>query len=275
MRRTYSTETKLNKQNAKVKGTNIISTDTVRGCANKCESCWARKNTRRSIEKFEIPVKVEKFIGRVNGDAWYRFGNQGDPGTDWKHSEKVVNDLKLKNFFGVTKLVTLKGFTGVFTNLQISVDPLNIIHFANTLKNIEILRKDFPQVKMVLRVRSCSTLDPEIQWMQESIVKFANTYGLPIMETRMRFDRKDSIQRYNLNPEDYFMSKGKQTKPVWGKKFLEGADKYYDCDLHGKKCLNCENCTSTWTNEQFSQEGEFIAPPGEEKDCPIPMEQAA
>ena len=260
MKETYGKEIRLNKQNNKVKGTTIRSTDTIRGCANKCESCWAKKNTCRTIEKFEVPVKVEKFVGKVSDTDWYRFGNQGDPGTDWKFSEKTVKKLNIKNHFVVTKLMTLKGFTGFFNNLQVSVDPLMEKHFWNTLKNVETILKKYPQVRIVLRVRSCSSYNLRILSLQNTVVTFANINRLPIMETRMRFNRKDSIEKYDLVKEDYFMSTGKQTKPVWGKRFIIGADKYYDCDLYGAKCKDCSNCTSTWTTKQFERKGDFIAP---------------
>ena len=204
-------------------------------------------------------MRVTKYIGKADDKSWYRFGTNGDPATSWKHSEKVINDLQPKNFFGVTKLQTLKGFTGIFKNLQVSVDPLNVKHFAKTLENVKTLLINYPDIRIVLRVRSCSTYSTSILELQDIAVKFANYYELPILETRVRFNRKDSIEKYNLCPNDYFMSSGKQTKPVWGKRFLVGVKKYYDCDLSGKKCKDCSNCTITWTQKQFKKKGAFIA----------------
>jgi len=255
----YKNEEKIHSQNTKMAGGNVMGVDPIKGCANKCESCLAKKNSLRVVN-FEKPVRITNFIGKPKDEFWYRFGTVGDPATDWKHSEKMGKQLNPKNFFAVTKLQSLKGFTGYFDKLQVSVDPLNERHFYKTLGNVEKILEKFPNVKIILRVRSISTIDLRLMMLQNEAVVFANLNNLPVMETRMRFNRKDSIQKYNLVKEDYFMSKGKQTKPNWGKKFIVGAKRYYDCDLYGAKCENCSNCTLPWTKEQFEKKGEFIAP---------------
>jgi len=255
----YKNEERINSQNNKMKGGNVMGSDTIKGCLNRCDSCLAKKNSCRVVH-FETPVKITNFKGKAKDDYWYRFGTAGDPGTDWKHSEKMVKEINPKKCFAVTKLLTLKGFTGFFENIQVSVDPLNEKHFYRTLSNVEKILKKFPKVKIILRLRSVSSTDLRLNMLQNEAVVFANLNNLPVMETRMRFNRKDSIEKYSLVKEDYFMSDGKQTKPVWGKRFIVGAKRYYDCDLYGAKCENCSNCTLPWTKEQFEKKGEFIAP---------------
>jgi len=274
MNKTYNDTVQINAQNEKVKGTNIHSSDTIRGCPNGCESCWAKRNSCRSIEHFEKPIKVNHFKGKVKQDDWYRFGNQGDPAIDWEHSEKVVKKLNIKKFFAVTKLLSLKGFTGYFKNLQVSVDPLNKTHFFRTLENVTKLMRDFPETRIVLRVRSCSTYDVGILILQDTIVKFANERGLPIMETRVRFNNKSAFEKYSLVKEDYHWNKG-YYRPKNGLIFLTGVERYYDCDLYGLKCKNCSNCTSTWEDVQFHKKGNFIAPHREKEKYHVPQKIAA
>jgi len=254
----YNNKVNRNKQNTKCLGSAIYNIDTSRGCTHNCESCYAKKSA--FTKEFTVPVRVEEFVGKRQDQAWYRIGNSGDPAFDWKHSEKLIKKNEFKKFFCVTKLQSIKGFTGFFENLQVSVDTLNEKHYQRTLDNIEKLLKKFPKVKIMLRIRSVSTTSLHLILLQQKAVDFANLYNLPVLETRVRFNRKDSIEKYQLDSTDYFMSKGKQTKPVWGKRFLTSAKKYYDCDLNGAKCENCGNCTQPWTDEQFEREGEFIAP---------------
>jgi len=260
MKETYGDYMSQNKQNTKCKGSAIYNIDTIRGCSHNCESCYAKKNSAKTIKNFSKPIKVEKFTGKRQDDIWYRIGNSGDPATDWGYSEKLVKEQGFKKFFCVTKLQTLKGFTGYFDKLQVSIDTLNEKHLRKTLSNIEKVIKDYPRVKIMLRIRSISTLDLHLMLLQKEAVDFANLYNLPVLETRVRFNRKDSIEKYKLDEEDYEMRADKMTRPVHGKKFVVGAKKYYDCDLYGAKCENCSNCTLPWSTEQFERKGEFIAP---------------
>lgn len=256
---TYGPIANRNKQNTKCKGSEIYNIDTFRGCPHKCESCYANRNSSIAIKNFNIPVKVEKFVGKLQEDAWYRIGNSGDPSMNWKYSEELVKKWGFKRNFCVTKLQTLKGFTGYFDKLQVSVDPLNSKHFFKTLENVATILKEYPLVKIMLRVRTVSTIDPDLLQLMDTVVKFANMNNLPIMETRMRFNNKGCFEKYSLCKEDYTWRQG-YLRPHHGLKFLVGAKKYYDCDLYGKKCINCSNCTLPWTNEQFKKKGEFIAP---------------
>jgi len=259
MKKVFGSTMSRNKQNTKCKGSAIFNIDTFRGCPNKCESCYAKRNCAITIQNFDKAIKVEKFVGKRQKDIWYRVGNSGDPATNWKYSEKLLKLWGFQQFFSVTKLQTIKGFSGFFNKLQVSVDPLNKKHFLKTLANIEILLKKFPEVKMVLRVRTVSTIDLDILMLQDTAIKFANMHNLPILETRMRFNNNTAFDKYNLVKSDYEW-RGSYYRPLHGLKFLLGVKKYYDCDLFGMKCINCANCTNTWSKEQFDKEGKFIAP---------------
>lgn len=254
----YVDHMSLSEKNAKCLGSVLNTIDSIRGCTNACESCYAKRNAaRRKI--FEIPVLVKTLEGKPKDDVWYRVGNSGDPSFNWKHSEKLIKEKGIKNVFCVTKLQSLKGFTGYFNKLQVSVDPLNKEHFVKTLENVETILHEHPLVKIMLRIRSVSTTDQDILVLMDLAVKFANTHNLPVLETRMRFNKKfDSIIDYSLVKEDYSWT-GSTCKPVFGKRFLVGAKKYYDCNLYGRDCANCANCTLPWTNEQFKKKGEFIS----------------
>lgn len=267
-RENFGSTMSRNRQNTKCKGSAIYNIDTFRGCPNKCESCYAKRNSAITIKNFDKAVKVEKFVGKRQDDIWYRIGNSGDPAMNWKYSEKLIRKWEFKQFFIVTKLQSIKGFTGYFDKLQVSVDPLNQKHFLKTLDNVKTLLLNYPHVKIVLRVRSVSTADITILTLQDAAVKFANSYNLPILETRMRFNNGNAFDKYNLIRKDYEW-RGSYFRPHHGLRFLVGAKKYYDCDLYGKKCANCANCTSTWVDSQFEKKGEFIAPRKEKYIYPI------
>jgi len=254
----YSYKMNQNAQNDKCKGSCIFNIDTCRGCTNKCDSCYPERNAMRKL--FDIPVKVTQYYGKRQDQkgAWYRIGNSGDPATFWKHAEELVKKQQYKRFFCVTKLQTLKGYSGFFDKLQVSVDPLNKKHFKKTLANVLTILKKYPHVKIMLRIRSISTTDKKLIALMESAVEFANTHNLPVMETRMRFNSNARYDKYSLIRENYKWRNG-YIRPHDGLRFITGANKYYDCDLNGGKCKNCSNCTLPWTNKQFNKKGEFIA----------------
>lgn len=260
MKKTYGKTMSRNNQNTKTLGSSILNIDTIRGCPHNCESCYAKKNSAINIENFSIPIKVENYTGKRQDDAWYRIGNSGDPATDWKYSEEKVKEQGFVNFFCVTKLQTLRGFTGFFDKLQVSIDTINEAHYKRTLANIETILKEYPLVKIMLRVRSISTTNLHLLILQQQVVDFANLNNLPVLETRLRFNRVDSYEKYSLVKEDYEMRADKMTRPIHGKQFIVNAKKYYDCDLSGAKCENCSNCTLPWVTQQFKKKGEFIAP---------------
>ena len=258
MKDKYSNKMFINNQNGKGDGTQIMNIDTIRGCHLNCESCYAKRNSARTIEKFEIPVRVEEYTGKVHEDRLYRIGNYGDPCVNWKHSESLARKYNIENNFVVTKLTHLKGFTGYFKRLQVSVDTLQQGHFKLTLHNIKEVYSKFPDVKIVLRIRSLSSLDMVLMMRQQEAVDLANDLGIPVLDTRLRFQRKDAIDQYLLNEEDYEY-RGSYLRPKHGKIFLEGVDKYYDCDLFGNHCASCRNCELTWEDNQYREDGNFIA----------------
>jgi len=255
----YTNKMSQKAQNDKCKGGSVYNIDTWRGCKNACVDCYPKRLAMK--KKFECPVKVTEFRGKRQDDEniWYRIGNSGDPATGWKHSEELAKKQGYKRVFCVTKLQSLKGYTGYFDKLQVSVDPFNEKHFYKTLTNVETLLKEYPAIKIILRIRSASTSNLKLTILQNEAVVFANLHNLPVMETRMRFLKKIRFEQFNLVAEDYEW-RGGYFRPKHGKKFIVGAKRYYDCDLYGAKCANCSNCTLPWKTEQFEKKGEFIAP---------------
>jgi len=243
MNKTYLPTMFINNQNRKAASTDIINVDTIRGCSNNCESCFAKRNCAITIKHFEIPVPILKYTGKIRPKSYYRVGNFGDPATDWTHSEKLMVKYKFQNFFGVTKLQSLVGFTGVFDKLQVSIDTINKEHFKITIKNVKILRKKFPDIKIALRVRSLDTLDKVILKRQQKAVDFANHFMLPILETKMRFVRKSALTIYKLNPETYSWRNSYLRSNV-GQSLLKGVDRHYVCDIKEKKCKGCKLCVN-------------------------------
>jgi hypothetical protein len=258
MRDNYSPVMNVNTQNSKGDGSNIMNIDTIRGCPFSCTGCYAKKNSARTIKHFEVPVLVDGFSGRVHNDKLYRIGNYGDPCIDWTHSELLVKKYNILNNFIVTKLIKLDGFTGFFDRLQVSVDTINKAHFKITMQNIWKLKRDFPHVKIVMRIRSLISHDQELMTRQREAVVFANQYDIPVLDTRVRFSKKDDLQKYNLVEEAYEWRQS-YLRPKHGKIFLEKVSKYYDCDLFGNHCKNCKNCEITWNDTQYKRDGDFVA----------------
>ena len=256
MKRHYSNYMFVNNQNQKSAGTEIQNIDTIRGCPLACESCYAKKLSAITIQDFETPIPIEEFTGKVHPDRLYRIGNYGDPCLDWAHSEELVKQYGIFNNFIVTKLVTLKGYTGFFKQLQVSVDTINKTHFELTLQNVWKLKRDFPDVGIVLRIRSIMSRNQELMARQQHAVKFANDLGLPVLETRLRFSKKDSYEKYQLVKEAYEW-RGSAVRPKHGLVFVPKAQRYYDCDIYGNKCRDCNNCELPF--KQIKKKGKFIA----------------
>ena len=246
MSKPYTDKISLNYQSGKVVGTKIQSIDFCRGCDNDCESCFALSNSRKTKKDFSIVVLANDIIGKTNPNFVYRLGNRGDPAHNWKHNETKAKELGITNNFCVTKLQSIKGFSGYFTRLQVSVDPFNPKHFAITLKNITHILNKYPKVQIVLRVRSSNSKNESLNTLQEEAVAFANTHNLPILETRVRFRRqKDSVEKYQLNTENYHNYKG-YLRPKNFNRFLQGVKKHSICDESGKYCKGCKNCLNLW-----------------------------
>lgn len=257
-RPTYSDTVSINYQNLKSAGSEICNIDTIRGCPYSCWFCYSRKISALSIEHFEVPIRVQKFRGKPHDDRIYRIGNAGDPCYDWKHSEELIRRYNISNFFCVTKLLNIKNFTGYFDKLQVTLDPTNKIHLHITLHMVDKILKEFPHVKIVLRILTLSTLDIQCWKLMDTAVKFANMRGLPVLETRLRFFRREYLERFSVIEKDYYFKNG-GFYPKPGLSFIKSkVDKYYDCDLFGEKCKNCPNCEITWDSVQFNKKGNFL-----------------
>lgn len=247
MAKKYSNTLFLNQASGKVKGTSICSIDTVRGCTNNCVSCFAKKNSRKG-ELFCQPVEIEEYTGKVHDNLIYRIGNCGDAATNWKNSEKLIKKKKITNNFCVTKLQSIKGFTGLFKRLQVSVDPINPKHFETTLRNVDYILKNFSDTEIILRILSLKCLEEDINERIKLAVTFANTLDLKVIETRWRFIRKDTIKRIKLNLKYYKSVIGYAYYPnyTFG---LKGINNRYVCDKNHKKCAGCGLCITLWRNK--------------------------
>lgn len=241
MNKTYTQSVFINQQNNKLDSSNIYNIDTIRGCPNKCESCYAKKQSARTVEHFEIPVKVQEFTGKVHPERIYRIGCSGDPAWDWEYSENLIKEYGIPLFFVVTKLQKIKGYSGFFNKMQVSLDPFNKIHLQRSMENILILLEKYPDIKIVNRIRSVKTLDLNLAELQQKAVDFSNRYNLPVLETRMRFNDKKVIEKYNLDTS-FYSWKGSLLLPKLGERILVGVNTLFDCDLMKEGCAGCKNC---------------------------------
>lgn len=245
----YTEKMSINHTNSKSKGSPIVNLDSVRGCGNNCDSCYAKRNSCKSIKHFDNPVPVRVLIGKSKDDHYYRFGNFGDPAYDWQHTENLISRYHIKKFFVVTKLQTLNGFTGFVKNIQVSVDPLIPDHFKITMNNIKILLELQLRPNIVMRIRSVSSMDQQINKLQYEAVSFANTNSIPVLETRIRFTEKKAINKHNLVASDYSYRKG-YLRSNYGTRFLRNVTWHFVCDEEEVKCKGCLNCIKLfdWNN---------------------------
>jgi hypothetical protein len=192
---------------------------------------------------FYKPVIVRELIGTPQEDLIYRFGNMGDPATDWENTERLLKEKDLLDkCFVTTKLQSIENFSGLIKKVQISLDPFNKEHLQITINNTSKILQRFEKLQTVMRIRSCSTYNEELMSLQAFAVEYANTLNLPVLETRVRFKKKDeAIETHELHAEHYKYHKG-FLRPKNGLKFLRDVQKHYACDLNGKKCAGCLLC---------------------------------
>ena len=233
---TYTEQMSVNNQNKKASDTTILNLDTIRGCTNNCASCYAKKVSLK--KHFNIPVPVKRYTGRPDLTKTYRFGCCGDPSTDWNHTETLIKLYGFINYFMITKLQSLEGYTGLCNKLQVSVDPLNEEHFNITLQNVETLISKYPNIQIVLRIRSCASYSYGINFLMKKAMDFAKKYNLPVLETRTRFVTKSDLIKYCIQDKYYTFRKG-YFRPNKGTSFLKTS---YVCDLKEKSCKGCKNC---------------------------------
>jgi len=189
----------------------IIGADTIQGCDQMCLECYAAKMAAISGITHQHPI-LAKLGGTLRSNEILRVGTNGEPGKDWNHtneqirdmikrSQKAGNDVSVeKNIFFITKLLNIDGFDPeIEKNLEVSMDPIYPEHMRQTMTNILRIKSKYPDTNIVLRIRSVNSNDPAIMAIQDDAIKFANTLGLPVLETKMRFVRETSAKILDLN----------------------------------------------------------------------------
>ncbi len=107
--------------------------------------------------------------------------------------------------FVITKLQSLRGFDPEVTkNLEVSIDPMIPSHFFRSLRNIEEIKRKYPQVNVMMRIRSIATSSDEINTLQKIAVDFANRHDIPVLETRVRFKNPSTMSMSQVLPEYYW-----------------------------------------------------------------------
>lgn len=237
----YSNTISLTNVNKKVKDSDIIGLDTFRGCSYKCLSCYANKMSKISQKDFINPIPLTKFSGKIHTDKIYRFGTVGDPDVDWEHTGFAVKTMinkGLKRYFFITKLQNVDYIDPeIIKDLQVSVDPLNKRHFFNTLRNLKKISKNVSGI--VIRLRMVRTENRDINRLINTAISFSEKYKIPILETKMKFARKDYLNRLQL--VGYDRIHGSYT--VRGSILRERMPKVLSCDEFNKgTCKGCKIC---------------------------------
>ena len=239
----------------KGKSYQLIGADTCRGCSNACANCYAVKVVRKVLGH-HVPV-LNRFRGKLGKNSMLRVGTLGDPATSWPWTISQVRQLVERStplgfdpkwVYAITKLMNLDGYSGdpssYMTKLQVSVDPLYPAHMMVTLNNVLHILKHWPNVAMILRIRSVHSTNPELNDLIRLAVDFANAFGLPILETKMRFEGKVALRIIEAEPGMYehvgnqYKAKGSPLK-----KF--GPKDHWICNEKGLEtgaCAVCRNC---------------------------------
>lgn len=244
----YSSTLSLSNVNKKIKGTDVVGIDTFRGCHHDCLDCYANKMSKISRKDFSHAVPVIDFTGRVLPEKTYRFGTSGDPDHDWGHTSFVVKtmvDLGMKSYFFITKLQSIEGIDSKYVrNIQVSLDPLNEDHFYKALENLEKLinSPDGESFNIYIRLRTVKTTNRDINKLIELGILFAESFRLPILETKIKFSKKRYLDELEL--EGYTRKHG--TYQFSGSILSTfTAIKKMTCDKDGTgSCVGCNTCVA-------------------------------
>jgi hypothetical protein len=226
--------------------------DTWRGCGNFCISCYANKMAVKSLVSQRYIIPVDKIDGTLGRGEILRIGNNGDPATDWGHSGKVVGEFldrarksgndtaSFDDVFWITKLQSIDGIDpSVAKNMEVTLDPLYPGQLETTVKNVQELKSKYPGMNIVARIRTMDSLNKDYMKRQEAAAHWANSMGLSVLETRMRFVNKDVMNALELNMGSYHYDKP-QFK---GETMLRGiAEKMRVCNEKGTDCIGCGAC---------------------------------
>lgn len=236
------------KANTKQDHSAMVGADTIRGCSNNCLSCYANRLSKISGVCFNKPVN-QSITGKIPKNKYLRIGIVGDPATDWKHTiqevKKIVKRSKLDNtdrIIFVTKLQNIDEIdTSIVKNIQVSVDPFDPKQMEVTLRNVQQL---IGRANIVLRIKTFISHDLQLTSRLKSAIGFANTYGLPVLETRFRC-QKDVANLLDLNMLCYKFKKGyyRYEKSIIKDSLKEG--KHFLCDKNNNGCKTCGNCVNS------------------------------
>jgi hypothetical protein len=238
-------------QNQKVEGSGIIAADTVAGCDHYCYECYALKGTAQAQISHQHPVKVQ-LNGILKTGETFRLGEKGDASKDWAHTHQQISALlerSQKNgqkvtaddIFFITKLLNVDGFNPqTARNLQVTLDPLYPDHMWRSMQNIIRIKAAHPEVNISARIRSLHSKNQDLNDSTRAAVSFANEFGLPILETRMRFIRKASFDLLQLDADKYKYVNN-QFKPKTPALKEESKD-YNLCDSAEQGCPGCKSC---------------------------------
>jgi hypothetical protein len=247
-----------NGANEKTEGSGILTSDTIRGCDHYCFECYALKGTAIPNISHQHPV-FQHLSGTIKSGEVLRIGTVGDPSRDWSWTHEQVKGIIERsqakdkgitadgNVYYITKLLNLKGFNPeTAKNLQVTLDPLMPAHMWTAMENIIRLKSAYHETNISVRIRSVASLHPDLQNATQAAVEFANRYNLPVIETRMRFTRNNSMELLMLDKSKY-KREGNQYKLKDGE--LDGkADQNLVCDKKGLGCPGCGGCRESVTS---------------------------
>lgn len=245
--------------------------DFIRGCGNNCISCYANKMAIKSGVD-QRTIVHSKNTGVLSPGEIGRIGNNGDPMWDWKWSQDGVNETiarsKAKNpnasvddFYWISKLLTLDGFDPkVVRRLEVSLDPIYPAHMATTMENILKIRQMDPSVRILPRLRTTASTDPALKASQDYAIHWLKSNGLPVLETRMRFNNSQVMKALALDPGQYHKYgnqwKGPQMVP---REFGTDSERLL-CDKMDKgKCQVCLNCVKGLFPDKNEADIRFLA----------------
>jgi len=249
----FTTSKKLG-QNNKLKGTDIIEADTIRGCGNNCFGCYACKLSAIGKINFEteVPAIVE---GIIKAKQTWRVGVSGDPAANWAWTVKQAKAVLARSpgktaaddIVFISKLQKIDGFDpNIIQNLQISLDIMNPAQMEVTMQNLRILKKKFPEMfkrnKLELRIRTVASKNKALMSVQERAIKFSHEMKIATNETPMRFKSANEMKVLEVINDKYVLKNSQFQLPD---KNLQAKRAYHPrrCGKSlGGDCKTCEGC---------------------------------
>ncbi len=216
---------------------------------------WAYTHKQVSSLIDRSNKKIDAYNARIDkANAAVERYNKAHPESPKPYDSRMKQERVSaeRNVFYISKLLNIEDFNpDTVKNIEISMDPLYPDHMRQTMINVLRVKDMYPDTNIALRIRSVDSYDKGLQATMAAAIDFANITKLPVLETKLRFEKQDVSTRL-LDLTDEYKKKGNQIKLVGSAvKDKITKDKYFICNELGVTagaCSKCRNCYKTMIN---------------------------